>query len=409
MSQFFINSSGSGPGGDITLVPDTGPSLVGTTFNVFGQTAFSAQVVETHTTGGDFFIEDRTWFTPYVVDDNATVGQRGTYSTIQAAIDAAFTDGSASEGRAYIRIRGGIYVENLVFQDETGYYLEGESPQPFILSTVIGNHTLGTTTLSVNNLNFQSAVGPSPFTLGAGRTLYSNNSNLGTTTVSSGELFMDSSGGAVLISSGTARLFNCNDVELNMSGGTVIYTQCTVDSITLSGSSAPILYDCTAVAGSAQNITGTTSGTPRFYGSINNGTINWTGNVTVGALTLDSTVSSEMFGTTVVPLLSPTVQGNVLIAKRVAIDTTVSRLDYYIGVTSTAAARNITLPATASSATRAKKNQTFIINDESGGAAANNITITPNGGTIDGAGSVAISTNYGQVKLIFDGTNYFTI
>lgn len=77
--------------------------------------------------------------------------------------------------------------------------------------------------------------------------------------------------------------------------------------------------------------------------------------------------------------------------------------DYIIGVTSTASARTITL------LTPGSGTQVWIIKDESGAAATNNITIQGQSAkTIDGAASVAITTNYGVVRIYYDGTNYFT-
>ena len=79
--------------------------------------------------------------------------------------------------------------------------------------------------------------------------------------------------------------------------------------------------------------------------------------------------------------------------------------DYYVGVTNTAAARTITLPAAATAAT----GKMYIIKDESGGALINNITVAGNGAeNIDGANTKVINTNYGSVKVICDGTQWFT-
>ncbi len=85
---------------------------------------------------------------------------------------------------------------------------------------------------------------------------------------------------------------------------------------------------------------------------------------------------------------------------------TVLRTDEYIGVTSTAAPRTVTLPALNS----VEDGATFIIKDESGGAAANNITIDGNlTETIDGALTKVINTNHGAVRLIKSGNAWFTI
>ena len=99
------------------------------------------------------------------------------------------------------------------------------------------------------------------------------------------------------------------------------------------------------------------------------------------------------------------VQGGKL--NRTATATTYTALvtDHYIGVTSTASARTINLPAAAT----AGAGKTYIIKDESGAAGTNNITVDGNASeTIDGAATKAISTNYGVLRVICDGSNWFT-
>ena len=60
----------------------------------------------------------------------------------------------------------------------------------------------------------------------------------------------------------------------------------------------------------------------------------------------------------------------------------------------------LTLPANAPIGTN------YIIKDSSGNASSNNITISRQGGdSIEGSSTKVISTNYGLVKLIYDGTN----
>jgi len=80
--------------------------------------------------------------------------------------------------------------------------------------------------------------------------------------------------------------------------------------------------------------------------------------------------------------------------------------DYIIAVDNTAAARAVTI-STEDEATGSTANpRIFVIKDESGGAAANNITVTlESGGTIDGAANYVITNNYTSVTLYIDGTN----
>lgn len=53
-------------------------------------------------------------------------------------------------------------------------------------------------------------------------------------------------------------------------------------------------------------------------------------------------------------------------------------------------------------------NQWLIVKDEGGNASAHNITISvAGGGTIDGASTYVISTNYGFVRLYSNGTAWF--
>lgn len=76
--------------------------------------------------------------------------------------------------------------------------------------------------------------------------------------------------------------------------------------------------------------------------------------------------------------------------------------DYIVGVTSTAAARTITMPNTGMTV-----GQSWTIKDESGAAVVNNITVSGNGANIDGAASYPINTNYGSITLYWNGTNFF--
>jgi len=81
--------------------------------------------------------------------------------------------------------------------------------------------------------------------------------------------------------------------------------------------------------------------------------------------------------------------------------------DYLITVDNSGAARAITI-STEDIATGSTSNpRFFLIKDEEGAANTYNITVSGESGTIDGAASLTISTNYGAIMLYADGTNLF--
>lgn len=83
---------------------------------------------------------------------------------------------------------------------------------------------------------------------------------------------------------------------------------------------------------------------------------------------------------------------------------TVTTSNYYVGVTSAAAAKTVNLPAAAS----AGQGFSLTIKDEGGSAATNNITVDADGSeTIDGQLTALIGANYGSLNLICDGSNWF--
>ncbi len=51
----------------------------------------------------------------------------------------------------------------------------------------------------------------------------------------------------------------------------------------------------------------------------------------------------------------------------------------------------------------------YIIKDQKGDCATNNITVTPSSGTIDGAASFVMNVNRMSASFLFDGTNYSVI
>ncbi len=82
--------------------------------------------------------------------------------------------------------------------------------------------------------------------------------------------------------------------------------------------------------------------------------------------------------------------------------------DYILAVDDTTAARTVTLPTASTTGANANLGKIYLIKDQSGLAGTNNITIVPATGTIDGAVSILINSNYGEVQVYSDGSNWFT-
>ena len=116
MSQ--AGSFGNGRGGAIlTETPNSGGAVspVGNNINNQGLAANAAgnayPLFSYNGGAGQMNWENRTFSTPYVVDSNTTAGQRGTFSTIQAAINTA-----SSGDTIFIRPKNGAYTENLTLK-----------------------------------------------------------------------------------------------------------------------------------------------------------------------------------------------------------------------------------------------------------------------------------------------------
>jgi len=95
-----------------------------------------------------------------------------------------------------------------------------------------------------------------------------------------------------------------------------------------------------------------------------------------------------------------------LVHKRTAVSTnySIALTDYYLGIDTTAAPVQLTVPA----ASTAVEGQTFVIKDEGGAAASNAITVSRSStDTIDGLTSTTIASPYGALSLYTDGANWY--
>ena len=405
-------------GTETNLTPDTGGQIlpVSGNINVFGQPSLSAQAMETLNVANDLMVECRTWVTPYVVDATTTTGERGTFTTIQSAIDACFADGKASQ-LGYIEIRKGTYVENLSFP-AGNFFIHAPTPNNSVginnnVVIIQGGHTLADSgSLIAQNIRFTNGfVNPSFNFTGTPSFASFYSCQISASLASPMQLtFNDCTVDNVgmTFSDGAVYAFDTQFGSLTLSGGSQSFYRCAIGAgVVLSNAVAPVCRYC--ILGNSSTWTGTTSGTPEFYDCITEAKFNYTGIIRVGGLSQGLLTTGDFFGSNITENLTRSTQGNVLIRRTVAISSTVANTDYYIGVTSTAAARTITLPHSSTTNLKPYKGQCFKVKDESGAAGTNNITVAPNGGNIDGAANYVINTNYGFVEVMFDGTNYFKI
>lgn len=137
---------------------------------------------------------------------------------------------------------------------------------------------------------------------------------------------------------------------------------------------------------------------------ITSGTAGTTGQVYMGV-----TAGDPAFTSTPTFVGNSTFSGSVtfnggMIQKRTAtaISYGVLVTDVIVAVTSTAAARTITMPNSGLVA-----GQRWTIKDESGACSIFNITIAGNGANVDGSANQVINVNYGSVDIYTDGTNFF--
>jgi hypothetical protein len=118
-------------------------------------------------------------------------------------------------------------------------------------------------------------------------------------------------------------------------------------------------------------------------------------------------------GTGLAALFSGNVQitgtlANLTAVRRVvSTNTTLAATDFLVGLNSTGGGFTLTMPAPAA----AIAGRLFLLKDEGGlaGVPANNITISGNGGNINGQANFILNTNYESIILYTDGTNWFTI
>lgn len=469
----FVVLAGGGAGQTIT--GDTGGALSPTAgnWNILGQQASTTPVMFTIGSGSTLNIEDRTWTTSLVVDPSATVGLRGTFQTITAALAAA------SSGQT-IFIRPGTYTENITMVagvNLQGYSASGESSNTVINGTITCSYTgtcsISGLTLAVTNADNITITGANALFLNISNCVLTQNSNAGTqyflscaNANATFNMFKCRGTGTAnstifnITATATGSLTNFNRVEYcyfpntsnnlisTVSQGTLLISYCNFQSgLAVSNATVEVRYSNIGRQGFSSKVLGVTnSGVVFTYETEFNGNSGGT----VPPITVDAT-STLVFsdtvinmstavgqnlvsvtaggvfkydvvrqignmGSTSIPIPAPTdindswnYFGQVTFKQGQSVNVTTpgaypytTLLTDYVILVDTSSARTILAddPITG---------RIMRIKDSVGSAAANNITIDPAGKNIDGQTTYLITTNYGSVDIVYNGTEWNVI
>lgn len=409
---------------------------------ISGQLAGTIPAMFTIGSGSTVDVEDRTWVSSFVVDPSSTVGLRGTFTTIQAAITAA----SAGQN---IFIRPGTYTENLTLKSGVNLIgmcnsFRGDAPVK-----ISGKATLTSGHMEIDNILF-ATNSDYLFDISGSSTIsvYRSFFSIGTTgafTLNSGNVNLLSCGGSAssgscplitAINSSSVQVYSCtflssstaastfaNGGSLTVGNSTFQNGVSTSDTAIFQATNSSFGSIASALPSLVLNGTGTNcfafnceflSPGNTFNVSVGTGaTLNLSncsifcnlaggvaiagaGTLNYSSLTFPSTAST-ITTTTQVPKISS--NDALKITSPGAYPYTTVPQDSVILV-DTSSARTITPLASPTTG------QKHIIKDSVGSAAANNITITPSGKNIDGAASSTMNVNYGSVTIIYNGTEW---
>lgn len=429
----------------ITLTADDTNSLTGTAFDLFGQAANTVPTMQSLINSGKFLFVNNAWDTQYVIDASSTVGLKGTFQTIQAALNQAVSDGMTYTNPKKFIIRPGTYTQNLTIPG--GAYFEGMgySSDPTALPqsvTIVGNHTMAAIGLwSSRGINWQCASGVL-FTAGAtfaiiqatDTSFYNSGTGLlfdfstATTvldwydvTLTTGILTFATAIRIITLSANSIRNCKFNGVGLETRSG-VLRMECCKDVGELflnAVSASAFIRDTNFVADLNDNIYGTGAATLINCGFNNNDGSKYAFSATHGTLM----INCYLWTNASVPadLTSPTVPvtpgfgqaGNILKGHRYdgagtyTLDPTG---DSYVGVTGTQSDTEVHLKrGPHSSSTTMTDYQVWVV-DEAGTAATNAILVSDaEGALINGNATYSIDENFGAALFHTNGVDWFVI
>lgn len=443
--QQSFGSTGSTGSGIQSLEPNNGAPVSGSSVSIVGMPSKTSQVVDTANVGGEIQIENRALMTRYVVIDSDVPGERGTYETIQDAIDAAVADGctivNQQCGVIYaVGALAGFTIPEGAFITVKGVSNAGAGASLFTGTTITSTITIekncvaaiedivsfcaagdclvvaapngeGPSSLSIAQSSFHAIVGQAlDWQAGAIENL------MITDCLFNSEFFVSSNGTTGLGTVSNSKFVSSAPIILQGLGG-LIFTGCELADIELNQAAGCRVYNCVgtisnvnefSIHGTSNGIVyvndlfcsiGTTSATPviNHSGTLVLGRVDWLSTGAVGI------ASRNLIGPNVTTVLnSQSVKGNVTYSRTITASSTCSRYDTFIWCNHTAAI-NLTLTQDFAS------NQEITIKDQSLNASVNNITVTVPGGLIEGAASLVMNQDGQCVRLKKFDTDYYLI
>ncbi len=406
-----------------TITGDSGGPLSPTAgnWNIFGQKANTTPVMDTIGSGSTLSIENRTWQTQYVVDPSATDGLKGTFTTIQSAINQAVADGVSAARVKTIFIRPGVYIENIVMPANSIHltantasgYLQSQTGTLFDVS-ILGNITFTAGGVShFSNLNFLTSDGSIPIIVTDPINIlqiYRCNiisSNATAISIASGVSFfsLDQSqiiagNFAMSADASTCYVLNSSIIGADISAGVFDIQDSKITDTCTATNSLMNITNCYYTSLNIfinSDVGGEVTLVNTAINSNNATPITGVGIVNYGGLVFYGSSTAAISTTTQVPSIIS--NDAVEIKTPGAYPYTTVPQDAVIIVDTTSARTIIplALPTTG---------QVHRIKDNTGLAGTNNITITPSGKNIDGAASYVITTNYGAVDIVYNGTQW---
>lgn len=427
MSEYAFNpltgnldrvGDGGGGGGNITIGTDSGTPIVGDSFFLVGREyKDNVPVVSTENDSGDTYFESRAWATPYVVDPLNTAGERGTFTTIQAAVTQAVANGDATANKfvtIIIRNQAGLsYVESVNFPAGRFHILgnyEGmiRGPQP---NYIVGFQTIASgSTVVFENIGLYNETNPCFSNSGTLSLINSFIAGVGNNAGSGFFSAYNTTLQGITFTGGTVECYDC-DLSSGSNGflqdTQFIFRKCagsnSASKISLNGTAQGQIVNCTGMY-----IDGTTSGQiyiddSSFFQPIDlpNAAISYNTVRQSPQATFD-----EFFTTPFTNLFKKGMESGNTWKRRpsnIAVDTA-GTYDQYVGLVYNGVAQ-ITL-----SQTNCLEQQYWFFMDERGDASTNTKTIIAGSpATINGAPNLVINQDYGWALVTWTGTEFLAM